>query len=215
MNRRPLILALTFTAAMASACGPKKQPQPPIDTEPTAEPEPPKPPPPKCEKLDEKCEGGGGKKARVAGIALKFEPVVGWNYAQGEKATVSQTGAESACLGMAGHEAPADAKEAKKLEAARQAAFEVIVGELGITMGKVKVAWKSAGDKLEVGTLKLQVWELKGVTRGAKKGDLLVVASAPGDGKALLGVAFVPGDDDQSGEKIMTSIQTLAPGEAQ
>ncbi len=215
MNRRPLILALTFSAAMASACGPKKQPQPPVDPEPTAEPEPPKPPPPKkCESLDEKCEGGGGKKARIAGIALKFEPVVGWTYAQEEKATVAQTDAESACLGLAGHEAP-DAKDAKKLEAARQAELESLVAQLGITMGKTKVPWKTAGDKLEVGALKLQVWEIKGVTRGAKKGDLLVIASAPGDGKALLGVAFVPGDDDQSGEKIMTAIQTLAPGEAQ
>ena len=107
-----------------------------------------------------------------------------------------------------------DAKDAKKVEAARQTEFDVIAAELGITMGKAKVPWKSAGDKLEVGALKLQVWEIKDVTRGAKKGDLLVIASAPADGKALLGVAFVPKDDDQSGEKIMTSIQTLAPGEA-
>ena len=75
--------------AMASACGPKQQPKPP-DPEPTAEPEPPKPPPPKCESLDEKCEGGGGKKARIAGIGLQFEPVGGWVYAQGEKATVAE-----------------------------------------------------------------------------------------------------------------------------
>lgn len=210
MNRRPLILALTFAAAMTSACGPKKPPEPPPDPEPVAEPEPPKPPPPKCESLDEKCEGGGGKKARVAGIPLKFEPVAGWTYAQTEKATISQTGDETACLGLAGHEVP----DAKKLEAARQAELDILVKELGITMGKAKVPWKVAGDTLEVGDLKLQVWEIKAVTRGARKGDLLLIAGAPGDGKALIGVAFVPGDDNESGEKIMTSLQTLAPGEA-
>jgi hypothetical protein len=213
MIRRPLILALAFAAASATACGPKKQPRPPVETTPTADPDPPKPPPPKCEKLDEKCEGVGGKKATIPNISLVFEPVVGWNYAQGEKSTVAQTGTETACYALAGHEAP-DAKETKKLEAARQAELEVLAGELGVTFGKAKVNWKSPVDKMEVGALKLEIWELKEVTRGAKKGDLVVVASAPADGKALLGVGFVPKDDDQSGGKIMTSIQTLAPGEA-
>ena len=85
---------------------------------PTAEPAPP-PPPPKCERLDEKCEGGGGKKARVANMLLAFEPVASWTYVQGEKATVVQTGTEGACYAFAGHETPADAKDTKKLEAAR------------------------------------------------------------------------------------------------
>lgn len=213
MNRRLLILALSFATFTTAACGPKKQPKPPVDTEPTSEPEPPKPPPPKCEKLDEKCEGGGGKKARIAGISLRFEPVMGWTYAQTEKATIATTGTDTACLGLAGYDVP-DVKDTKKVEAARQAELDVLVTELGLTLGKLKVAWKSPVDQLEVGALKLQIWELKDVTRGGKKGDLLLVASPPNDGKALLGVGFVPKDDDQSGGKIMTSIQTLAAGEA-
>jgi len=214
MKRSPLILASALALALATTlagCGPKKpKPQNPVDAEPTATVEPPKPPPPKCEKLDEKCEAIGGKKARIAGISLTVEPVVGWTYAQEEKATVAQTGADTACFGLAGHEVA----DAKKIDAARQAEFDIIVADLGITLGKVKVPWKTAGDKLEVGALKLTLWEVKGVTRSAKKGDLLVVASAPAEGKALLGVAFVPADDDQSGQKIMKSIETLAPGEA-
>lgn len=210
MNRSPLILALTLAATVA-ACGPKKQtPIDSPDTQPTVEPEPPKPQPPKCEKLDEKCKAIGGKKARIAGIGLTVEPVVGWTYAQAEKLTVAQTGAETACFGLAGYDVP----DAKKIDAVRQAELEVIVAELGITLGKSKVPWKAAGDKLEVGALKLTLWEVKDVTRGATKGDLLVVAGLPDGGKALIGVAFVPKDDDQSGEKLMTSIQTIAAGEA-
>ena len=213
MIRRPLILALALAGSVL-ACGPKKQPKEAdtADTQPTATATTTPPPPPKCEKIDEKCEAKGGTKARIAGIGLNIEPVTGWTYAQTEKATVAQSGAETACFALAGHEA--DPKDAKKLEQARQASLEVLVAELGITLGKAKVAWKSPGDKLEVGALKLQVWELKEpVTRGAAKGDLLVLASQPSDGKALLAVAFVPKDDDQSGAKIMTSIQTLAPGD--
>jgi len=213
MNRRPSILALPFALALGlalattvAACGPKKPPKAdPVDTQPTVEPEPPKPPPPKCESLDEKCEAVGGKKARIAGSALAVEPVVGWTYAQGEKATVAQTGADTACFGLTGYDVP----DVKKADPPRQAALDVLVAELGLTLGKVKVNWKAAGDKLEVGALKLQLWEVKDVTRSGKKGDLLVVNSAPSDGKALLGVAFVPKDDDQSGQKIMKSIETL------
>ncbi|MBK8257480.1 MAG: hypothetical protein IPK82_33030 [Polyangiaceae bacterium] len=213
MNRRPLYLALVL-ASTVLACGPKKPPKvDTVDTATTSDPAPP-PPPPKCEKLDEKCEAKGGKKARIANISMNFEPVPGWMYAQGEKATVAQASNDGACMALTGHEAPADAKDAKKLESARQTALEVLVGELGITLGKAKVTWKSPSDKIEVGQIKLQVWELKDpVTRGTKKGALLVVASQPGDGKALVAVAFVPEDDEQNGTKIMPSIQTLASGD--
>lgn len=214
MNRRPLILALAL-AGTVLACGPKKQNKDieTADTAPTVDPTPPPPPPPKCEKLDEKCEAKGGKKARVAGVSLTIEPVVGWVYAQGEKATVAQSGTETACLALAGYEA-GDGKDAKKFEQARQAELEVLMTEVGITLGKAKVPWKTPTDKFEVGSLKLQVWEVKDVTRGAKKGDLLVVAGPPNDGKALIAVGFVPKDDDQSGGKIVESLQTLAPGDA-
>lgn len=213
MNRRPLILALAL-ACIPLACGPKKQTKvDTADTMETADPTPPPPPPPKCEALSEKCEAKAGKKARVAGVSMTIEPIAGWVYAQGEKATVSTAGEAAACLGVAGYDA-GDGKDAKKFEAARQAELEVLLGELSITLGKAKVAWKNPSDKLEVGELKLDVWEVKDVTRGEKKGDVLLVAGPPADGKALIAVGFVPKDDDQSGGKIVQALQTLAPGDA-
>ncbi len=216
MNRRTqigvLALALAF-AASSVACGPKKQPpKDPVDTDPTSEPDPPKPPPPKCEKLDEKCESKGGKKAKIPGSVLVFEPVLGWLYAQGEKATIAQAGEEESCQGLVGYEAP-DVKDTKKTDAARQAQLDAIAAELKLNLGKSKVAWKNA-EKYDKGKVPLLRWTLEKVTRGAKKGDLLLVATVPSDGKAVFGVAFVPGDDDKSAEKIVTSFDTIAPGEA-
>jgi hypothetical protein len=213
MNRRPLTLALALAGTLL-ACGPKKQtPVDTADTAVTAEPPPPPPPPPpKCESLDEKCKAKGGKKAKIAGSLLVFEPVAGWIYAQTEKLTIAQAGDEDACLGIVGHDAP-DAKEAKKVEQARQAQLEAVAAELKLTLPKTKVSWKS-GEKYEIGQLTVFRWALEKVSRGEKKGDLLIVASQPADGKAFLGVGFVPGDDDKSAEKIVASFDTLAPGDA-
>lgn len=212
MNRRPLILALAL-AGTALACGPKKQPkvEPDVDTAPTVDPKP-QPPPPKCEKLDEKCEAKGGQKAKIAGSLLVFEPVAGWVYAQTEKLTLAQAGEEDACQAVAGHEV-ADAKDAKKLEQTRQAELEALAAELKLTLPKTKVDWKK-GEKYEIGKLTVYRWALEKVARGAKKGDLLIVASQPEEGKAFLGVGFVPSDDDKSAEKIVKSFDTLAPGDA-
>lgn len=209
MNRRPLILALAL-AGTALACGPKKPAKvDPPDTAPTVDPTPPPPPPPKCEKLEEKCEAKGGKKAKIAGSLLVFEPVPGWVYAQTEKLTIAQAGDEDACLGIAGHEVP----DPKKIDAVRQSQLDAIAAELKLTLPKTKVSWKS-GEKYEIGKLTVFRWALEKVSRGAKKGDVLIVASQPNDGKAFLGVGFVPGDDDKSAEKIVASFDTLAPGDA-
>lgn len=209
MNRRTLILALAFATSMA-ACGPKKQPVKEPEPEVTSEPEPPKPPPPKCEKLEEKCESKGGKKAKIAGSLLVFEPVMGWTYAQMEKLTIAQIGDEDACQGVVGHEVP----DPKKVDAARQTALEGLAAELKLTLPKTKVTWKN-GEKYDAGKVPQLRWSLEKVVRGAKKGDLLIIATQPNDGKAVLGVAFVPSDDDKSAEKILKSFDTIAAGEAQ
>ena len=209
MNRRILTLALAL-AATTVACGPSKKPaHDPVDTQPTADPEPPKPPPPKCEKLEEKCESKGGKKAKIPGSLLVFEPVMGWMYAQEEKLTVAQLADEDSCQGAGGHDVP----DVKKVEAARQTALEGLAAELKLTLPKTKVQWKN-GEKYDAGKVPQLRWTLEKVVRGAKKGDLLIIATMPNDGKAVLGVAFVPSDDDKSPEKILKSFDTIAAGEA-
>lgn len=211
MNRRILILALALAAATTTtACGSKKpKVQDTVDSQPTSEPEPPKPPPPKCEKLEEKCESKGGKKAKIPGSLLVFEPTNGWTYAQQEKITVAQLADEDACQGLVGHEVA----DAKKVDAARQTALELLAAELKLTLPKTKVQWKS-GEKYEQSKVPQLRWTLEKVVRGAKKGDLLIVGTQPNDGKAVLGVAFVPSDDDKSIEKVLKSFDTIGAGEA-
>lgn len=213
MNRSPLIFAFTLATA-ALACSPKKPPAPVEDIAPTAtETEPPKPPPPpKCEALDEKCKAKGGKKVKIPLTTLMFEPVTGWTYAQGEKATIAQAGDEDAAMALVSYEV-ADVKDVKKVELGRQAELDALAAELKITLGKTKVNWKKFQEDKD-GKVPLLNWGLPEVTRGTKKGELLIVSSVPSDGRAIFGIAFVPSDDaNSSGEKLVGSFHTLAPGE--
>jgi hypothetical protein len=224
----PRIPAILVPFAFALACS---TPPPPVEPPP---PPPPKkveapPPPPKCEALEEKCKAEGGTRARIARSSFVFAPVAGWIYAQGEGATVAQDGGDSgAAIVIAVYEA--DAKDAKKELAARDAAFEQLAKQIALTPPKGKVRWQlptcqckgssctgSGGELCKAmkpaSELKSSVWQLDGGVRAGKKGPLLVVHAALPDNKALLGLGFVA-DDDKSGADagILKAIESIGPG---
>ncbi len=205
---RPFPFAASLAiAGLAVACSSTPPPQPP-------EPEPPpppkaevKPPPPKCESLDEKCEGGSGKKAKVVGVPFTFEPASGWTYAQEEKVSIAVSGEGGPALVVLSH----DAGDSKTEGANRDAALEELVKRLELTLpGKKKVGWKKPAEVKNVGDLKVSLYQIEGAKRGDKKGPLLVFAAPLPEKKAMLGVGFVPEDDQTSADAaILQSIESL------
>lgn len=186
------------------------------DPEPVAtveEPPPPPPKPKKCEALDEGCKAKASTKAKVKTAALVFKPADGWVYAQGEEHTVAQSSEDGAALIIGTY---ATEKDAKKDAANRDAAFDALLKSIGVSTPKQKLAWKKPQDTKTPGGLKLGMWDAGEVERGEakKKGPLLVVQGPLPEGRALLAIGFAPADQEDSAEKILTAIDTLAPDES-
>ncbi|HVY49474.1 MAG TPA: hypothetical protein VHB21_26460 [Minicystis sp.] len=211
---------------LALGCGSKPPPPPAPPPEPlVAKVEPP--PPPKCEALEESCKADAKTHARIARTSYVFSPVAGWVYAQTEAATVTEANAEAGpAMVVAGYDAN---KDAKKELSDRDQAFATIAKEIKLTLPKAKANWKkplctcsakackgSGGDLCKamkpVSELKASVWQLDGGMRGGKKGPMLIVQAPLGDGKALLGVGFVPDDDQTAADQaILKSIESIGP----
>ena len=210
--------AVLTATLLVAACGSPQKPPPPID-EPatgTAEAEPP-PPPKKCEALDEKCKAKSDTKARIGKMGFTMTPVEAWTYSQGETVLVAQKSDDGSALAVTGYEIPAPAN-AKQEGTNRDAAFEAAAKEINVTLPKKKPNWKKGDAAKDVGSLKINLWEMEGATRGEKKGLLLVFAtSAPAaEGKGLIGLGFVPEDDadaEKVGEALQTSIDSIKPAE--
>jgi len=200
------IPVLAVAVAFTLGCGSKPPPPP---EEPKIEAPPPPKPKPKCIELDEKCEAKEDTRAKIKNAELVFTPAAGWVYAQGEDATIAQMSEDGPAIAFAVFEA--DAKDAKKDIANREAAMEALLTKLNIQPPKKKVVWKKPADTQDVGDLKVSLWQLEGGARAEKKGPLLIIATSVADDKGVLGVGFVP-DDDKSGadEAIMKSIESIA-----
>jgi hypothetical protein len=201
------ILALAALAAADAGC---PKPPPPAPPPPPAEvkAEAP-PPPPKCESFSEKCQGKPDTKAKITNSDLVFVPATGWIYAQQSSSTMAQTADGASCIAFLGIQY--DTKDAKKEAATRDAAVAELVKQLGVAPLKHKVNWKKTTKDETIGTLKMKLWQLdEPGMRGAKKGQILVVSAPAGEGLAVLGVGYVP-DDDQSGADvaILKSIESL------
>jgi hypothetical protein len=199
----PLLATLPLLLA---ACGspPKPPPPPPPDdnvkwTQPTAAAAAPR-----CESLKEKCSVKGTTSARVGKTGYGVTPIEGWTYAQGEDILVAQKSAEGAAMAATGYEVPTPANNAnKKQEAAnRKAALEACAKEINVTLPKKEPTWTKPADTTESGPGKMNLWGMEGAARGDKKGFLLVfVPAAPlPEGKSLIGIGFIPEDDETAGE---------------
>jgi len=211
MRLLTLVLLVVLLPASAGAVGarqidPSKPPPPP--PQPEAPPALP-PPPPKCEALSEKCAATADTRAKITNSSLIFTPARGWIYAQQSSSTLAQAGDSGPALAFLGIDI--DPKDAKKEIAAKDAALAELIKQLGLAPLKRKVAWKKPDDKKPIGTFKVDFWQLEeGGARGAKKGPILVVAVPIADGKAAIGVGFVPDDDTTAADAaILKSIESL------
>lgn len=201
----PFTAALFLFASLVAGCGGAQKPPPPPPPEktPWEEPKATKDPP-KCEALKEKCEASAATKARITKSTFALTPIKGWTYAQTEGALVAQASDAGGAMAVVGYE-NANAKEDIKN---REAGLEAGAKEIGVTLGKKKVAWKAPIDTLEASGLKIPLYELEGATRKDKKGTLLVFATTFADNKGgFVGFSFVP-DGDPDADKIVEAIQT-------
>jgi hypothetical protein len=204
-------LAALFSVACSSvACSSTPPPQPPDPIEIAPEPTPPpKPRPKKCETLLDQCEGGDGKKARIPGGELTFQPAEGWFYSQEEAQTVMQTSDAGPAVALLVYET-----DDPKTEPNREAAVKKLLERLAITQPKEKINWKKpAGTKpggVAPKSFTVSLWQLEGATRGEKKGPWLIFAAQLTGGKSLLGMGFVPDDDSTSADAlILKSLESI------
>jgi hypothetical protein len=201
--------ALAALFSMACSSTPPPQPPDPVDTTPEPPP-PPKPRPKKCETLTDQCEGGNGKKARIPGAELTFQPAEGWFYSQEEAQTVMQTSDSGPAVALLVYETGDP-----KTEPNREPAVKKLLERLAITAPpKEKINWKKAAGTKDVGSgpkiMKVSLWQLEGAMRGDKKGPWLIFAAQLVGGKSLLGMGFVPDDDSTSADAlILKSIESI------
>lgn len=201
---------ILFVAACASK--PPPAPPKPAPEPPPVKVEPPPPPPPKCEAIDEHCSATDGAKARIVDSGLRFEPPVGWEYAQQHDATLANLGGAS--LAVTTHDV-GDPKDLRKQLVIRLAAFDNLLKIMGVKPPAARYFWMKTPDMVKkIGDLKVTLWQLDGASREKTKGPLLVFVAPLPANKALIGVAYVP-DDDKSGadQAILKSIDSLSASE--
>lgn len=180
------VIALACLVLVACKKQPPKAPEPEPE-EPMAEKdEPPPPPPPKCESIDEKCVGKADKLVEI-GEHGSFQPPVGWHYAKVEQGSFALATEEDAGIAFA----HADGTEADKVFAALSPMLEHL-GVTDVTADSVKKMMKKKPVVEEANGLKLNTWD----TACKVKGDagMMLLAVAPGDGGALVGVVAMKKD---------------------
>lgn len=170
--------------------------------------------PPKCESLDEKCAAASDTVAKVKGAMVVFVPPKDWTYAQMETQSITQASGEpnSAAL-VIGSYTPD--KDAKKNDAARDAAFADLTKTLGASLPKTyKVAWKKPEAPLDANGLKMGTWVVAGSERTGlkdKKGALMIVHAPVDATHNVIGVGFVLDDDVKGQEAIQAILTSIKP----
>lgn len=210
LYRRWPTLALCAAAALAAACSAPPPPEP-VAPEPLPPPPPPPPvveaPPKPCKALDEGCVAEESTRAKIAKSSLVITPVKGWTYAQGESATIAQSTEEGPALAAA----LVDIGEGKGAPEKRDAALAALAQELNVTLPKTKVTWKKPADTKEIDGRKIGLWQKEGAARGSKKGPLLIFSDLGKEGEVLLGLAFVPDDDDSGADaSLLQAIESIS-----
>ena len=97
-------------------------------------------------------------------------------------------------------------------ESNREGAFFALINLLGVSPPKHKVAWSKPMKKARVGALEVSFYQADDVTKGLKKGPVLLFGAELPDKRWLLGLGFVPDDDRSDADKaILASIEAIVP----
>lgn len=215
MVHRNFLATIVLALALAPlACGGNK-PKDKTPDEIEAENKVKTPPPlPKCESLDENCAAKSDTVAKVKGAGLQFAPPEKWVYAQGETNSIMQQGTDPGAAALVIGSYTPD-KDAKKNDAARDAAFADLAKVLGASLPKgYKVAWKKPEAPMEANGLKMGTWVAAGAERtGLKdKKASMMIAHAPVDATHnLIAIGFVLDDDTKGQEAIQTVLTSIKP----
>jgi hypothetical protein len=159
---------------------------------------------PKCEKLEEGCVASNGIKARIKQSGYAFEPPVGWAFAQEEALTIASTKTAGMAVTIQ------DIADPKKEAQSRQAAVDMLMARIGVTPPKKKLALpKKPGDVLDLGSMKVSLWEVDKASRSDAKGALLVFWAKPSDKQGITGAGFVSDADATSAEAIIKAVKSI------
>lgn len=207
-----IVLALALAPLACGGNKPKDKTPDEIEAENKAKAPPP---PPKCESLDENCVAKSDTVATVKGAGLQFNPPEKWLYAQTETYSIMQQGTDpGASMLVIGSYTPD--KDAKKNDAARDAAFADLVKALGATLPKsYKVAWKKPEAPLDANGLKMGTWLAPDVERSGlkdKKGNMPIVHAPIDATHNMIALGFALGDDEKGMEAIQNVLMSIKPG---
>ncbi len=218
MLHRNFLATVVLALALAPlACGGGKPKDKTADDATAENVEKTPPPPPKCESLDEKCKAEATTVAKVKSAMLAFAPPKDWTYAQMETYSIMQASAEpnSAVL-VIGSYAPD--KDAKKNDAARDAAFADLLKAIGTTLPKgYKVAWKKAEAPMEANGLKMGTWLAANVERTGlkdKKGSMPIVHAPVDPTHNMIAIGFVLEEDVKGLEAIQNVLTSIKPDDS-
>ncbi len=146
-------------------------------------------------------------RARIGQVGWQFAPPATWIYAQGETLTIA-TG-KNAVMGVTVH----PIVDVKKERAEREDALRLVTKQLGVTLPKKKTyITKKPDQKQKVGDVDVDFYQFEGAKLEGRTGPLLFFVAKASKERVLIGVGFVPDDDDDNADQaIMTAIQSLTP----
>jgi hypothetical protein len=151
----------------------------------------------------------GPATARIRHSGYSVAVPSGWAYAQQEDATVIAHDESIVAMTTFG-----GWPDPKMVEINRQHAFEALVNLLGVSPPRNPVAWAHPSAKRKT-ALEVSLWQADNVTKGMKKGPVLVFGGELPDHSWILGAGFVPDDDHTDADKtIVGAIESMAPAPA-
>jgi hypothetical protein len=94
----------------------------------------------------------------------------------------------------------------------REGALIALINLLGVSPPKHRVQWAHPTKKSKVAGLDLLFWQADDVTKGLKKGPVLLFGAELPDKTWLMGAGFVPDDDRSDADRaILSAVESIGP----